>query len=165
MDYQSLWAEIQANPACAPYIHTNDMEKLPTPEVQAKDQAIADILNVGRVRLVDNLIGEGSITEALGVPAGSVFIYNLQLAAHQALPAEPTAEDVARKAMIEQAWRLIDKAHLNVGSPAVRAGMDAFVAFGLLTSEQAAAIKRLAEVPVRLTLADISKAVRGPRGV
>lgn len=164
MDYNDLWAEIQANPACLPHIHTNEMPKLSAQDAQVKDQAIADILNAERIRIVDCEVGEGRISEAMGIPQGPVFIYNLRNAALAPLPDNPSEADIIRKAMTEQAWRLIDKASLNVGSPSVRAGIDAFISFGLISAEGAAAVKSLAEVPETVSAADVSRAVRGPRG-
>lgn len=164
MDYNALWAEIQANEACAPHIHTNDMQPISGAEVRAKDEAIAAIINTNRVAIIYREIGEGSISEAMGVPAGPLFMRNLKAAAETPLPEGATADQIAWKAITEQALRLIDKASLNIGSAKVRAGIDAFVAAGLLSAEGAAAVKQLAEVPAPVTVADVSRAVRGPRG-
>lgn len=163
MDYNALWAEIQANPACAPYIHTNDMPKIGWAEAMAKDQAIADMLSAGRTRIVSMEVGDGSISLALGIPAGPVFLYQLEQVASLVLDAYATAEQIAEVAVARQVWRSLAKAGLDIGNPGVRAGLDLFVG-QLLTQDQADTIKALAEVSETVTAADVSRAVRGPRG-
>ena len=73
MDYTALWAEIQANPACVPYI-TPSEPKVSSEIARANDQAIADILNVSRVRRVSRMITERGIREALPIKDASVFL-------------------------------------------------------------------------------------------
>ena len=64
---RALQAEIEATPACAQHVHTNDMPKISGAEALAKDQAIAAIINVGRTRPKAFEIGKGTIVEVLGL--------------------------------------------------------------------------------------------------
>lgn len=161
MDYNALWAEIQANPACAPHI-VPSLPKVSAEVANAGDQAIADILNVGRKKIVSREVGDGVISIALGMPAGPVFLYQLETLAGTLPAVDATPEQIATFCVARQAWRSVSKAAFDVGSPSVRAGVQMFVGV-LLTQAQADAILALAEVPDALTAADISRAVRGPR--
>lgn len=162
MDYNALWSEIQANSACAPFVHTNEMPKISGPEVAIKDQAIADILSAGRTQIVSKEVGDGAISLALGVPAGPVFLYQLEQIAASTPDQNAPPEQITRIAIARQAWRSLIKGGFDVGNPGVRAGLDLFVG-DLLTQSEADAIKALAEVPEIITAADVSRAVRGPR--
>lgn len=114
---------------------------------------IAAKVSAGRTRIVQpKLVGKGTISAALGAVAGPVFIYTLKNAAAVPLPAEPTQQQIAEKAMLELAWELINVANFDVGLPATRDGLDAFV--GKLpgfTQQAADAIKALAQVPAPVT--------------
>jgi len=163
MDYSALWAEIQANPACAEFIHDNEMPKISGAEALAKDQAIADLINAESApKIVSKEIGDGLVSLALGVPSGPVFLLQLEMLAETAITQEMTTEQIAQLAVARQAWRSLNKAAFDVGNPDVRTGLDMFVG-SLLTQEQAEAVKALAEVPNTVTAADVSRAVRGPR--
>lgn len=145
---------------CAPYVVTNDMPK--DPDYMTKDQAIADILNAGREpKIVSKEIGDGAVSLALGVPAGPVFLLQLETVAATLVTPATTAEELAQIAVARQAWRSLNKGALDVGNASVRAGLDMFVGF-LLTAEDCVAIKALAEVPDIVTAADVSRALRGP---
>ena len=161
MDYNALWAEIQANPACAPYI-TPSEPKVAADVARANDQAIADILNVDRTKLVSMEIGDGAISLALGVPAGPLFLYKLRKLADTVLADDATDETIAPVAIAQQVVRSLAKTGLDVGDAAVRSGLSLFEGT-LLTAEQVATIKALAEVEDPLTADVISRAVRGPR--
>lgn len=161
MDYLALWAEIQARPECTPHI-VPSQPKAEDAVAAAGDQAIADIINVGRVRIASREVGEGTVSNALGVPDGPIFILRLRSMALAALPEGATPEQIMQKALVEQAWRLLDKACLDVGLPSVRGSIGLFVP-ALLTQDQAAAILALAEIPDPVTASDVSRAVRGPR--
>lgn len=125
-----------------------------TPEVLAEGNyhAIAALVNEARaasgaVTLKQpTLVGKGTISDVLGIPAGPVFIYTLKQAALTPLPASPTMEQIAQKAVLELAWELINSANFDVGLPSVRQGLDMFA--GKLpgfTQESADKIKRVAE--------------------
>lgn len=159
MDYAALRAEILARPDCAPLAVTPDMPKDPT--APAKDRQIAALLGAGRTRIASREIGDGEIALALGIPAGPVFLYELERAAETPPAADATPEQIAQHAVARQAWRSVQKAAFDVGRAEVRAALDLFVGV-LLTAEQAAAIKALAEQVDIVTAEQVSRALRGP---
>ena len=163
MDYNAMRAEILNGPKaadCAAFAVTNEAPK--DPDYKAKDQAVADLLNVDRApKIVSKEVGDGAISLALGIPAGPVFLLQLEMLAATEITPQSAPEQVAAVAVARQAWRSLNRAGFDVGSPSVRAGLDMFVGT-LLTAEQAATIKALAEVPDVVTSADVSRALRGP---
>ena len=143
---------------CAPYVVTNDMPK--DLDYMAKDQVIADILNAGRApKIIKREVGDGLISLALGVPAGPVFLMQLEMLSNMPVTQETPLEQMAQIAVARQAWRSLIKGGFDVGDMTVRAGLDMFVG-SLLTAEQASAIKALAETPDVVTAADVSIALR-----
>lgn len=155
-----LQQEILASSECAPHVVTNDMPK--DPDYRDKDQAIADILNAGRApKIVSREVGDGAISLALGVPSGPVFLMQLEILANTPVTAETAQADLVQIAIARQAWRSLNRAGFDVGDATVRAGLDLF-AGTLITEEQVAEIKALAEVPDVVTAADVSRALRGP---
>ena len=143
---------------CAPYVVTNDMPK--DLDYMAKDQSIADILNQGRApKIIKREVGDGLISLALGVPAGPVFLMQLEMLSNLPVTQETPLEQLAQIAVARQAWRSLIKGGFDVGDMTVRAGLDMFVG-SLLTAEQASAIKALAETPDIVTAADVSRALR-----
>lgn len=163
MDYRALQTEILTGPLaaeCAPHVVTNDMGKVP--DYMAKDQAIADILNAARPpQIVKREVGDGAISLALGVPAGQVFLMQLEILAAKVVTVATPPEELAQIAVARQAWRSLNRAGFDVGDPTVRAGLDMFIGT-MLTAEQAATIKALAEVPEIISAAEVSRALRGP---
>lgn len=159
MDYAALRAEILGRPDCAPLAVTPDMPKDQT--APAKDRQIAAMLSEGRTRIGSRLIGDGEVSLALGIPAGPIFVYQLEQAASTPPAPDATPEQIAQHAVARQAWRSIEKAALDVGRAEVRAALDMFVGV-LLTAEQATAIKALAEQPDAVTADQVSRALRGP---
>ena len=143
---------------CAPFVVTNEMPK--DPDYMTKDQAIADILNQGRApKIIKREVGDGLISLALGVPAGPVFLMQLEMLSNMPVTQETPLEQMAQIAVARQAWRSLIKGGFDVGDMTVRAGLDMFVG-SLLTAEQASAIKALAESPDIVTAADVSIALR-----
>lgn len=143
---------------CAPYVVTNDMPK--DLDYMAKDQSIADILNQGRApKIIKREVGDGLISLALGVPAGPVFLMQLEMLSNMPVTQDTPLEQMAQIAVARQAWRSLIKGGFDVGDMTVRAGLDMFVG-SLLTAEQASAIKALAETPDIVTAADVSIALR-----
>jgi len=143
---------------CAPYVVTNDMPK--DLDYMAKDQSIADILNQGRApKIIKREVGDGLISLALGVPAGPVFLMQLEMLSNMPVTQDTPLEQMAQIAVARQAWRSLIKGGFDVGDMTVRAGLDMFVG-SLLTAEQASAIKELAESPDVVTAADVSIALR-----
>jgi len=136
----TLLAEINA--ACTPE------------EIEAGNyHVIAAKVSQGRKRVVQPFkIGKGTIADALGIPAGPVFIYSLKQAAAAAMPEAPTPAQIAEKAMVDLAWELIDAANFDLGLSSTRAGLDAFVGkLPGLTQAAADALKALAEVDAPVT--------------
>jgi len=163
MDYLALKAEILSGPRaaeCAPFVNdgSDPSRKATAP---ADDQAIAAILTPGRTTPGDALISDVDVAIALGIPAGPLFLYQLEQAA--TAPAGPGAQEIAIHAVARQVWRSIQRGDFKIGNPTVRAAIDAMIGT-LLTDEQAAAIKALAEVLAPVTAADVSRAMRGPWG-
>lgn len=163
MDHHALREEIldgQKAAACAAFVVTGDMPK--DPDYKSKDQAVADLLNANRApKIVSKEVGDGAISLALGIPGGPVFLLQLEMLANTAITPETVPEQLAVVAVARQAWRSLNRAGFDVGSPEVRAGLDLFVGT-LLTEEQATTIKALAEAPDVITAADVSRALRGP---
>ena len=97
-------------------------------------QAIASLLSQGRTRLEATPIGFGSVLIVLGAEAGPAFLDALS-----ALRSEnPT---------LKWAWTLLERGELDVSTNLVREQLDLFVLSSMLTTEQAAALKALAERP------------------
>lgn len=159
MDYAALRAEILARPDCAPLAVTPDMPK--DAAAPAKDRQIAALLSAGRARVDSRLVGDGEVSLALGIPAGPVFLYQLEQSAKTQPASDATAEQIAQHAVARQAWRSLEKAALDVGRAEVRAALDMFVGV-LLTAEQAEAVKGLAMQPDIVTAEQVSRALRGP---
>jgi hypothetical protein len=174
MDYHALWAEIQANPACAPHIHTNDMPKIGSAEAVAKDRAIADILSDGRKRRQSNMITERGVREALPILDASVFLKALrELETATELPAGiadlltlagvPADDHWAYLETLKCGWSWLRGDGLDVGSDKV-AEMLELIGGGIPASAAAClALTDLAWVDDPITADDVSRAVRGPR--
>lgn len=124
--------------------------------------AIAAAVSVGRTRVQQpTFVGDGLIADAIGLPAGPVFLYQLQQLAEAPLAENPTPEQLAVHAQLVLAWRLIREGKLDVGLPSVRASLGAFV--GLLpgfTQEMADAILALAVRPAPVGVAEVIEAMR-----
>ena len=162
MDYLALREEILSGPKaahCAAHVVTNDMPK--DPDYRAKDQAIADLISAGRTKIAPRLVGTGEVELTLGIPAGPVFIYGLEVAGATPPGEGATTDQIAAFATARSALRALNAGAFQIGSEAVRAGIDLFVGT-LLTVEQAATIKAMAETPDPITAADVSRALRGP---
>lgn len=174
MDYNALWAEIAAKPECAEFIHSNAMEKITGAEAQAKDQAIADIINVGRKRRRSHMLTERGVREALPIVDASVFLKTLRvLESATGLPAGiagllaaagvPEDEHWAYQETLQCGWSWLRGDGLDVGSDKV-AQMLQLIGGGLPTTSAACLqLAQLGWVADPVTAADVSRAVRGPR--
>lgn len=163
MDYRALQAEILSGPkavACQPYVNdgSDPSRKGSAP---SDDSAIAAILSSGRVTIAQRLINDGDAAVALGIPAGPLFLYQLEQASTSTPGPGANEQQVALYAVARQAWRSLTRGAFEIGNPVVRQAIDAMVGT-LLTADQAKAIKALAEVPQTITAADVSRAMRGP---
>ena len=126
------------------------------------DQAIAlELSKMLPPTVISREVGEGAVSDAIGQPAGSLFIYQLRAYALSPMPEDITPEQLVLKATVEQVWRLLDKVSLDVGLSSVRAGIDQFAAMGLfgLTVDGAIRIKALAEIPTNISVHDVSDAL------
>lgn len=124
---------------------------------------IAGKVSAGRTRVQQpTFVGDGLIADAIGLPAGPVFLYQLQLLAEAPLAEEATLEQMAVHAQLVLAWRLIREGKLDVGLPSVRASLGEFV--GQLpgfTQQMADAILGLAERDAPVSVAEVIEAMRG----
>jgi hypothetical protein len=111
--------------------------------------------------VISREVGEGAVSDAIGQPAGALFIYQLRAYALSPMPEDITPEQLVLKATVEQVWRLLDKVSLDVGLASVRAGIDQFAAMSLfgLTVDGATRIKALAEIPTNISVHDVSDAL------
>lgn len=174
MDYNELWAEIQANPACAPYI-TPSEPKVSAEIARANDQAIADIISVGRWRRVSRMITERGIREALPIKDASVFLRTLrELSTATEIP--PDIATLLTAAGVDSAdhWAYLETLKCGWGWLQTEEGLDIgsqrviemlqLIGGGIIeTSPACIALSQLSLVEDRVTAADVSRAVRGPR--
>ena len=163
MDFRALQAEILKGPkaeTCAPYVNdgSDPARKASAP---SDDAAIAAILSSERVTIAQRQIDDGDAAIALGIPAGPLFLYQLEQAGQSAPEPGATAQQIALYAVARQAWRSLTRGTFEIGNPVVRQAIDSMVGT-LLTEDQAAAVKALAEVPQTISAADVSRAMRGP---
>lgn len=155
MDYAALWSEIQSRPDCAPHV-VPSLPKVAAEVALAGDQAIADLLNAGRVRVGPRSLSERAILAEYpdGPVAADAVLVKLEQYAAGAHPLS---------SVLSRALRLLrDPEGLDFGTAATRQMLDALATAGGITAAEAAALKALAEQPETLTAADISRAVRGP---
>lgn len=105
--------------------------KVPAALLATRDtQAIADALNVGRVKRQFTQVGRGLILEVMGLEGGSAFLDTLQ-----SLP------------QFRHVFPLIESGTLELKSGRLEEAMTQLVAAGALTLEGAEALLALAEVP------------------
>ena len=124
-------------------------EKCPPDMVEARRIGeITALVSAGRTRITQPmLIGEGTVSNVLGLPAGPIFLRSMRLTAEADLPEGASMEQFAQKAMVEQAWRLLQAGNLDIGLPHVRAGITGMVdVLPGLTAEGAQALLDLAVV-------------------
>ena len=113
----------------------------PTLLASQDTQAIADAVNVGRVKVQPNLGGVGIVMEALGPTAGAALLDQLETMA-ATVPA------------VKWAFVLINRGELDFGSTATRAMIDQLVT----DPAAAAALKAVAEVPDPVSEFDVRRA-------
>lgn len=103
---------------------------LPEELRQSQDtQAIADALSVGRVKLVPTEIGAGTVLMVLGIEDGNALL------------------DVINSVSdFRHVKPLVEQGRLRIDMPLVRATLDSLVPL-VLTTEQADALKAVAEIP------------------
>lgn len=136
MDYATLKAEIENDPACAQALLERDCK------------AIAAIRSTGRTRYAPKGIGEGSVMSALGAVRGAAVL--------DALEAMTTQNNVIRRA-----WGLLQRGALDIGDATTHEQLNQLVAGGLMTATEAAKLTALALVPDPLSVQDVARALYG----
>jgi len=160
---RSLQTAILASEACAQHVHTNDMPKISSVEVAAKDKAIADIISVGRTRLRSRLITDRGVISALGTQAGDAFLTAIEAFAVADLAAEhPMKADQAGIKRV-LSWLKSD-AGIELGDPQTQFLLGVFAQLGIVTANSAAVIRALGTEPDPVSAAEVSRALRGPWG-
>jgi len=154
MDYNALWDEVQANPACADYIQTNEMAKISGAEASAKDQAIADLINAARPAQMVSV----TVEEVFDALFSSGDYMTLKMAQLQGNPSAVMAFSV-----LEDSKR-IGSGSVDLQSPTTAGLLDLLQSEALLSQTgRDALIAKAAKPAEQVTAADISRAVRGPR--
>lgn len=111
-----------------------------------RDDLIAQVLSVGRVRVVKTLGGIGTVLETLGPVDGATVLDQLEAM----VPTVPA---------VKWAFVLVNRGELDFGSSATRAMIDQ-----LLPSQIGALLKAVAEVPNPLTVGQVSDALNVAEG-
>jgi len=155
MDYNALWDEVQANPACADYIQTNEMPKISGAEASAKDQAIADLINAARPSQMVSITVE-EVFDALFSSGDYMTLKMAQL--------QGSSSAVMAFSVLEDSKR-IGSGSVDLASPTTTGLLDLLQSEALLSQTgRDALITKAAKPAEQVTAADISRAVRGPRG-
>lgn len=124
-----------------------------TPELIASHdyQAIADVVNTGRTKIVSRLGGIGAVMETLGPVDGAALLDSLEAMA-ATVPA------------VRWAFVLINRGELDFGSAATRGMIDRFVTDGAMPAGVGALLKGVAEVPDHASTADIEISLKNSDG-
>lgn len=130
----TLRDEILSRPDCAAALAVRDCG------------ALAEILSVGRTKVIDYSIGYGTVLEVLGAEAGAAFLDGLTALAASSSP-------------VKWALKLLDRGELNIGAAATRGQLDALAAGGVMPQAVADALKGLAVVPDPYSVQDIINAM------
>lgn len=102
-------------------------------------------ITAAMTNVVEYHVGRGDVLRVLGLVAGSAFLDVIQSSAEY-----------------RHAWPLLAAGQLNIGDPQVRAAIDGFVQAAILTTEQGAALKSLAET--KHDELEVRKAIWNPDG-
>jgi hypothetical protein len=133
-----LQSLILSTPACDSFVETGD------------DQAVADILSVGRVRIVPTEIGVGTILATLG-PNGGAFLDGLV-----------SMGETDRNT--HWAMDLVKQGKFDIGMAGTRSQMRSIAESNPVIAPMFEALLALAEVPDPYTPEQVSIALRGPWG-
>ena len=136
-----------------------------SPELQAlgaNTQAIADILSVGRKRVVSRIVSARGV--ASDFPAGPLaaegVLMKLEGAAAQ-LSASAVSQEKVLGSLISRQLQFLAGEGLDFGSPALRSMLDQFAAMGILTTGEVDGLKSLAMVDDPITHTQVGAALRG----
>ncbi len=108
--------------------------------------AIANAVNVGRVKVIEHLGGIGTVLERLGPVDGAALLDQLEAMA-------------ATNSAVKWAFVLINRGELDFGSPATRAMIDQ-----LLPPDAGAVLKAVAEVSDPVSAGDVEIAMKNADG-
>lgn len=136
-----------------------------SPDLQAlgaNTQAIADILSVGRKRVISRIVSARGV--ASDFPAGPLaaegVLMKLEGAAAQ-LSASAVTQEKVLGSLIARQLKFLAGEGLDFGSVALRSMLDQFVAMGILTEGEVAGLKSLALVDDPVTHTQVGAALRG----
>lgn len=152
MTPRELQALILTTSACAPYVHTNDMEKIGADAARAKDQAVADALMASGVLtgIQTRRIGVNDLLGDLGLQTGTAIYQKLEQVA---------ASDKG----VELALMLLKVGSLDIGHHETQQAIAALPEPPFAPDEKSA-MKNMALRTVPVSAAEISTALRGPWG-
>lgn len=110
-------------------------------------QAIADAVNVGRVKPQPTRIGEGKILEVLGLAAGNAFL--------DVIDNVPDFRHVKK---------IVARGDFDMSTAVSQAGVDGMVPVGVLTQEQADLLKALGMTPDPISEFDVRRTLYAEDG-
>ena len=136
-----------------------------SPELQAlgaNTQAIADILSVGRKRVISRIVSARGV--ASDFPAGPLaaegVLMKLEGSAAQ-LSASAVSQEKVLGSLISRQLQFLAGEGLDFGSPALRSMLDQFAVMGILTTGEVEGLKSLALVDDAVTHTQVGAALRG----
>lgn len=107
------------------------------------DVQIAEVLSVNRTKLVSTMISFGTVLRTLGPVAGAAVLDTLN------------AIKNSNRALY-WAWYLLEAGTLNIGELVTQLELDGLAAAGVMTADQATALKNLAIVPNPISVDEVS---------
>lgn len=152
---RALQAAILGSPDASKFAVTNAMGKVPADEARAADQAVADILRTQGFGASSKAVPAWHAKRMLikrGKWRGIVLAANDDQ--HPAVEAAYAAVALAEDARMDADFL----------DPAAAPLLDALVATGLLSADDAQALRDMSATPSAVTAADVSRALRGPWG-
>lgn len=124
---------------------------------------IAATVNAGRTRVVETRIKQRHVLSALGAEEGAAVLDAIAAAA----PSDGLTPARRKQRPLAYAVEMLHPRSaegLDVADPQTRAQLDGLAAAGLMTADQAAKLKALAERPDPVTDYDVSRAMHSPSG-
>jgi hypothetical protein len=134
-----------------------------TPLVAAgSTQAIADILSVGRKVVRSRMTSARGVAEfyAAGGPIGAEVVLMKLEGARDAMLASADQEQQVFGSLLRRQLGFLAGEGLDFGSAALRGMLDQFVALGILTAEEVAGLKAIAEFPDPITHTQVGAALQ-----
>jgi hypothetical protein len=136
-----------------------------SPELQAlgaNTQAIADILSVGRKRVISRIVSARGVASDFpaGPLAAETVLMKLESAAAQ-LSASAGIQEKTLGSLIARQLKFLAGEGLDFGSAALRSMLDQFAVMGILTAGEVDGLKSLALVDDPVTHTQVGAALRG----